>query len=599
MKKILIFLTLFALLTSPLPSMAQNKSIQTCKPVEEQSKLQENTPDEIPNYISKSQFPISAIDPTPSNNPVGAYYPGLRAGNQLLIYTPKFGERTGTNEFGAEAVVVNGVVTDFTGSNSLIPQNGFVISGHGKASKWIKENLIIGALINIDTETSTIESVITPESYIFKANQTIIDVQKVIAEYKKTQKGYTAKESDGYLSQAVRNLNEAKKYAGQKDLDKVKELSNNAVIAANNALYYAIPAKPGEFHGVWLRPTEKTSEDIIRTLDRLYQAGIENVFVETYYQGYTIFPSKTLESYGVIPQRKEFRGWDPLKVWIEEAHKRNMKIHVWFQTFYTGNEDISKNPQHVISAHPSWANVQRRNYAATKPMPSKSEHNGYFLDPANPEVQTYLRTLITEIANNYAVDGLNIDYIRYPASMPGNFPTYLESTWGYSNYARNEFMTMYGVDPAILTPQDPLWQKWIDYRQGKVTSFVASLKSAVNNKNILLSAVVFPDVEESSVAKLQNWQVWGQNRYVDAFTPLVMGSDETLVKTYIDEIKSSTMNNVKVFPGLFEPFTYGDPSDLLYQLKASREEGAGGIVIFDYAHLNDQFINALKARALK
>ncbi|MCK7484412.1 MAG: family 10 glycosylhydrolase [Bacillus subtilis] len=49
-------------------------------------------------------------------------------------------------------------------------------------------------------------------------------------------------------------------------------------------------------------------------------------------------------------------------------------------------------------------------------MPSASEHNGYFLDPANPQVQQYLLNILAEIANNYEVDGINIDYIRYPAS---------------------------------------------------------------------------------------------------------------------------------------------------------------------------------------
>ena len=99
-----------------------------------------------------------------------------------------------------------------------------------------------------------------------------------------------------------------------------------------------------------------------------------------------------------------------------------MKVHVWFQTFYVGNENISKHPELVLSVHPSWANVQLINYTADKPMPSISEHNGYFLDPANPEVQKYLTCLLSEMVNNYDIDGLNIDYIRYPASLSRNFP---------------------------------------------------------------------------------------------------------------------------------------------------------------------------------
>ncbi|OGI31051.1 MAG: hypothetical protein A2287_02195 [Candidatus Melainabacteria bacterium RIFOXYA12_FULL_32_12] len=604
MRKFLNFILFLAFITTIIPAKAANIPDMACK---NKSKAQTSTikseilqikEEKTQNYISKSQFPITATNPTSSTNPVGAYYPGLRAANQLLIYTPEFGQTTGTNEYGSEAIVVNGIVTDFTGSNTIIPQNGYVISGHGRASRWIKEKLIIGATVKIDRENKVIESIITPESYIFKANQGIQRVSQIIQQNKNTIKGYEAKQSEFYLNNAVKKINEAKQYIKLKEYDRVQEVANEAYLLSNQALYHAIPAKPGEFHGIWLRPTEKTREEIIQTLNKLQETGIHNVFLETYYQGYTIFPSKTLEKYGVISQRKEFQGWDPLKVWTEEAHKRNVKIHVWFQTFYVGNEDISKNPQHVLSVNPSWANVQKRNYTADKPVPSGSEHNGYFLDPANPQVQTYLLTLISEVANNYDIDGLNIDYIRYPVSLPHTFPNYLETTWGYTNYARSEFISLYGVDPVTLTQQDPLWQKWIDYRQSKITNLVANIKPVIK-RNILVSTVVFPDIEESSINKLQNWKVWGNNRYVDAFTPLVMGSDESLAKNYVQQIKNLVGNNVYVYPGLFEPFISGSPADLLLQIESSRNAGASGIVIFDYAHLNQRFIDALGARAFK
>ena len=44
---------------------------------------------------------INAIDPTASTNRAGSYLPGARGANQLVIYTPNYGIRTNTNEFGA------------------------------------------------------------------------------------------------------------------------------------------------------------------------------------------------------------------------------------------------------------------------------------------------------------------------------------------------------------------------------------------------------------------------------------------------------------------------------------------------------------------
>lgn len=585
MKKVLI---LFLLLMFVSPAFAQinnngnSNSIKT-----------------MPNSVSRSIYQISVIDPTPETNRIGAFYPGLRGANQLIIYTPKFGERTGTNEFGKEVIVRNGIITDITGSNSPIPQDGFVISGHGRAKKWIDRYISVGAVINIDPEKNTITSTVVADSYIFNINQKIIRVKNLISGYKMQNRSYKANEANKFLKEAQDELKVAKEYAAKNDILKLKTTSAEAVKLADKALNYAISPVDNEFHGVWIRPKEKSTEDIAKTLDRIKSAGIDTVFLETYYQGYTIFPSKTLQENGVIPQRKEFAGFDPLKSWIEEAHKRKMKVFVWFQTFYVGNEDITKNPNHILSAHPDWANVQKKNAGANRPMPSIHEHNGYFLDPANPQVQNYLLSLLSEIACNYDIDGLNIDYIRYPVSLGRTFPNYVSTTWGYTNPARAEFLALYSVDPVNLTVNDPLWQKWIEYRQNKVTQFVSKLKDVTAGRNITISTVMFPDPEESAFAKLQNWSDWGNNCYVDAFTPLIMGSDPVLAEEHMDVIKNAVGNKVKVYAGLFEPFTAGTPADLLYQIKSVRDHGSAGVVIFDYSHLSQEFIDALNARAFK
>lgn len=76
-----------------------------------------------------------------------------------------------------------------------------------------------------------------------------------------------------------------------------------------------------------------------------------------------------------------------------------------------------------------------------------------------------------------------------------------------------------------------------------------------------------------------------------------MGSDEFLADSYVKQLKQYTSGNVQIFTGLFQPFTEGSPADLLYQIKAAREAGANGIVLFDYAHLNKGFTTALGTRA--
>ena len=564
------------------------------------------TEEEIPvnvcqgsEFIKTSSIKISEVDPTPENNPLGAFYPGFRGNNQLIIYTSKFGEYTNTNEFGKEAIVVGGKIFGFGGSNSYIPKNGFVISGHGAAKKWMNENLMEGATVKIDYSTMRLESTITPESYLYKAGQRINTAKKIIMDYKKILPGYEYKISENYLKHAFQQYNRARYMLEKQRYQEGKELSNKALNMAEMAFYYAIPAVKNELHGVWIRPVEKNRKEIEKTVKKLAKTGIDNIFLETYYHGCTVFPSKTMVAYGLNAQNPEFKGWDPLKIWLDEAHKNNIKVHIWFQTFYIGNDDINTTPKHMLALYPEWANVQKKNSDKTIPMPSVSEHNGYFLDPANPNVQKFLLSLLNEIITEYDVDGLNIDYIRYPKSLSSNIIGYLNSTWGYSEFARKEFNTLYGEDPINLEKDNPLMEKWDLYRQSKVTGFVSKIKPMVGERNIMVSTVIFPNYKETLTTKMQNWPLWGQNNYVDAFTPLIMSSDMYIAGKSIKEIRNLSGDTVNIFPGLFEPFTSGNPFDLLAQISSVRIEGSSGIIIFDNAHLNDEFINALSARILR
>ena len=549
--------------------------------------------------IKTSRIKINSINPTPETNPLGAYYPGFRGNNQLVIYTSGFGEYTNTNEFGKEAIVLEDKVFGFCGSNCYIPKNGFIVSGHGSAKKWINERLMEGAIVKFNQNTMMLESTITPESYLYKAGQRINDSKKVIVEYKRTLPGYQSKISENYLNQAIQKYNEARYMLDNSQYEAGRDLANMALKMADMSFYYAVPAVQNELHGVWLRPIQRNQSEIAKTLDRLRKTGIDNIFLETYYQGYTIFPSSTMATYGIKNQRPEFEGWDPLQVWVNEAHKRNMKVQVWFQTFYVGNENISRNSKHTLSVYPEWANYQRKNADSNKPMPSISEHNGYFLDPANPNVQKFLTTLLTEITTNYNIDGLNIDYIRYPKSLSQNFSGYLDTTWGYTAFARAEFKSQYGKDPVELELSEPLMSKWVAYRQDKVTDFVSRLRSIVGDKNIMISTVIFPGHQDTATTKLQNWSVWAQRGYVDAFTPLIMSSDKYMAGNSVREIRSLAGNNVCILSGLFEPFTAGSPADLIGQIASVRSEGSSGIILFDNAHISDDFIEALSARILR
>lgn len=534
---------------------------------------------------------ISVIDPKRSNG-----NPGGRGANELVIYTPEYGLTTNTNEYGKEAIVVNNQVMAMGSMDSLIPKNGYVISGHGKGKQWIEKNIILGSKITINKSAMTITSMITPSTYVFEATEKIKEVQEINNYYKKRH--YSMSQSDFYINKACVYLNYAKQSAKDLDIVMTKKYAKNSIIYANRAIACAVPFEQKELKGIWIRPMETSQVQIEATLDKLKELGINNIFLETYYHGMTIFPSKTMKDYGFPVQRKQFADVDLLKIWLNAAHKRNMKLHVWFQTFYLGNDYVSPVPKIMRIKHPDWLNRQHWCASAVVAQPSNAEHQGYFLDPANPEVQEYLITLLKEIATNYDIDGINIDYIRYPVAAPSNSPEYLAMSWGYTPYCMQEFKKLYGVMPTTILPNTQNWKRWEEFRQNKLTEFVQKLDEVRNTRHrMLFSAVVFPDKEVSASIKLQDWGTWAKNRYFDAFTPLFLSSNIDFTKKALREMKNITPPQVKIYAGLFTPFTQTDPTNLLLEIRATRELNADGVLIFDYAHFTKPYQQTVGVRA--
>ncbi len=547
-------------------------------------------PDTI--IYKESSKKIDKINPTTSNNASGAYYPGQRGANQLIVYTDEYGARTGTNEFGSEAIVINGVVVQIHGADSIIPQNGFVISGHGSAKNWINENITVGTKVFLDKQNMMLNTFITPDSFIFAAEEKIKEVLSIMHFYELNNPCYDREDAENYLKKAKQNLKKA-----QKDNDEVQKYAKIASTMANKALEAALPYYPNEFKGIWIRPTETTSGQIKTTLDKLEKAGINNIFLETYFHGKTIYPSEVLKKYNVTNQREEFNNFDPLEIWIKEAHKRDIKIHVWFESFYVGNKYDAQDSEHILNVYPHWMNKTKAAYNSEEPVASLSEHNGYFIDPANPEVQKYLLEILNEIVSKYKPDGINLDYIRYPQSIQEKFPKYEESNWGYTEYAREDFKRIYNVDPINIKKRTQEWYLWAKYRQNKISQFVRETKKLTKAHKIELTAVIFPDRQRSLETKMQDWKNWSVNNYVDGFTPLILTCDNKTASLLIEDIKKNSSYITNIYPGLFVTFMNGSTDDLLKQIHETRKLDLAGFVLFDYAHLNNSYIDVLKAGA--
>jgi hypothetical protein len=151
-----------------------------------------------------------------------------------------------------------------------------------------------------------------------------------------------------------------------------------------------------------LKNIEYQKMELISILDKYQQANINTVLLQTRIRATTIYPS-AIEPWdkcitGIEGKAPE-NGYDPLEFAIEECHKRGMAIHAWIVSIPAGNKKsigVKQLQKKGLKLH----------YISKEA----------YLDPADGNVSHYLAKICTEIVRHYDVDGINLDYIRYPDS---------------------------------------------------------------------------------------------------------------------------------------------------------------------------------------
>ena len=154
---------------------------------------------------------------------------------------------------------------------------------------------------------------------------------------------------------------------------------------------------------------KRQKEELCRQLDLLKEANFNTVLFQTRLRGDVIYPS-IYETFTESLTGKAGRnpGYDPLKFAIEECHKRGMEIHAWMVCIPAGNDRQVRllGKQSVVKKKPTMCIHFKR---------------AWYLDPGNPETAKYLAAIAKEITMNYDIDGIHLDYIRYPENGE-NFP---------------------------------------------------------------------------------------------------------------------------------------------------------------------------------
>ncbi|MER7459321.1 family 10 glycosylhydrolase [Micromonospora sp. NPDC126480] len=159
--------------------------------------------------------------------------------------------------------------------------------------------------------------------------------------------------------------------------------------------------------------------------------------------------------------------YDPLDEVIAQGHAAGLEVHAWVNVNTMWNSATPhSSPEHVFNKHGRSATGADRWLNKRHDGLELMGANAY-MDPANPGAVNYIVEAIQSIVREYDVDGVNLDYVRYPDFNS----TTTHSDWGYSETSLARFRAATGRTDTPL-PSDPQFSDW---RRTQMTNLVRKI----------------------------------------------------------------------------------------------------------------------------
>lgn len=367
------------------------------------------------------------------------------------------------------------------------------------------------------------------------------------------------------------------------------------------------PRRFREVRGLWVvRTTLKTPESIRTMVRAAADAGFNTLVVQVRGRADAFYASRW-EPRGeqLVETPADF---DPLALVLEEAHARGLAVHAWVNTnLVWSGEALPADPDHVVHAHPEWLAVPRalatplfdvsprdpgyvealRRYASD----NTASVEGVYTSPAHPAVRMRVLDVWVDLAERYPLDGIHFDYVRYP-----------NLTFDYSRGALERFRSWvaprlpaerlaaleaaYARDPLAFT--DSLPAAWDEFRAAQITAIVESVYYAVKARrpDLLVSAAVFPDIEDARGNRFQEWPRWLEAGILDVAVPMAYTPDAAAFETWIADALGVATDPGRIWAGVgIFVNTFEGP---VTQIDRARALGSGGVVLFSYDWARDE-----------
>ena len=277
--------------------------------------------------------------------------------------------------------------------------------------------------------------------------------------------------------------------------------------------------------------------ELTNILDKLQQAGINTVLLQTRIRGSVIYPSM-MEPWDMCLTGKHGQspGYDPLQYCIDECHRRGMELHAWVVTLPVGK----------------WTEQRCKEFVKRNPKLVKHIGDAGFMNPEDPKTGDYLARICREITLNYDVDGIHLDYCRYPDGWKIRVP----------RAKGREYITSIVTKIHQAVKQTKPWVKMSCSPVGK---FDDVSRYSSNGWN-------------AYTAVCQDAQGWLRQGLMDQLYPMMYFRDNQFFPFLLDWQERSYGRTVAAGLGIY----FLDPregrwqlSDVTRQLEVMRQEGLG------------------------
>jgi uncharacterized lipoprotein YddW (UPF0748 family) len=377
-----------------------------------------------------------------------------------------------------------------------------------------------------------------------------------------------------------------------------------------------VPSTSLEMRAMWVPRTALTSPDSIATLVRSAQAsGFNALFVQVRGRGEAFYRSR-IEPRATELDRQALE-FDPLQLLLDLGHAAGLQVHAWVNVnLVASSVTLPRDANHVALRHPEWLMTPKALGAALRSTSPRSPAylgtlsrwtraesarvEGLYLSPISADARKYTTAVIREMVEQYAVDGLHLDYIRYPHEDFDYSPAAL-AEFRAAQLAtlplpeRTKLDGAVALDPSAWATQRP--QEWAAFRRDCLTLLVAGLQAAARDVRpaLIVSAAVVPSAEDARNRKLQDWPVWARAGYFDALSPMIYTSNTQEFAAALDQM-----------PGLLgdTPFWAGigayrlPLSRTIDHVRLARRSQAAGFILFSYDKLADDGTAASALTAL-